>query len=106
MLLCVTNSFASEHMLTIHYAEGLYSTIPNTKNSTASNIKDIQMEDLPLFKQSSTTLQSIKKYYVHNNNDKCMYFIYSKTNLSTLLSIKNCSDSDESLKNSKIITGK
>lgn len=29
---------ASEHMLTTHYAEGLYSTIPNIKNSTASNI--------------------------------------------------------------------
>lgn len=32
-----------------------------------------------------------------------MYFIYSKTNLLTLLSNKNCSD--ESLKNSNIIIG-
>jgi hypothetical protein len=29
---------ASEHMLTIHYREGFCSTIPNNKNSTASNI--------------------------------------------------------------------
>lgn len=29
---------ASKHMLTIHYAEGLYFPIPNIKNSTASNI--------------------------------------------------------------------
>lgn len=57
MLLYVTNSFASEHMLTIHYAQGSHSTIPNIKNGTESNIEDIQMEDLPLFKQfSSTTL--------------------------------------------------